>query len=214
MRTVRSLPICFLCAVVLGCLHGLLFNISSSSSAVAQTVCPSTDLIVCDDSSSGACVQGNYSACTVLCNDTDPVSVNLLVPCQSATFRDDSTVTCGKGSCIGITGLDSAISCVEEEFDSASTTCSVGSFYRSTVSCSGYACSEAAVYHSAVTCPGSYSCSADFKYKACTCFVDGDDTFPDCRNAVDFCGSLFLGRTCHEWGNPVCQDFSIGAFTC
>ncbi|CAB9507493.1 expressed unknown protein [Seminavis robusta] len=127
------------------------------------------------------------------------------------------TVLCGQESCGGTSVFEhSVVSCVVQ--DDVYESCESATFNRSYVELLGSECRECSFWFSAVTTNGpfgSYSYSRP-EFGPCTCCDDiGDDdhcppNVPSCQeDPVAFCSTVELGRTCQEWGNPVCANVDI-----
>eukprot|EP00563_Minutocellus_polymorphus_P002529 CAMPEP_0181040278 /NCGR_PEP_ID=MMETSP1070-20121207/10959_1 /TAXON_ID=265543 /ORGANISM="Minutocellus polymorphus, Strain NH13" /LENGTH=539 /DNA_ID=CAMNT_0023118269 /DNA_START=674 /DNA_END=2289 /DNA_ORIENTATION=+ len=141
------------------------------------------EIAVCDSTDRG-CNNMQIENCSVYCQDA----------CQSADITA-STVECvGRSSCYGATFRQSDITCSDLQW---------------------YACRDAKFIASAVTCQdGYYTCDED-EFYPCSCCKSPS---PDChaepcfdrmtRTADSFCSSTFLGKTCKDWGNPICGDVS------
>lgn len=79
------------------------------------------------------------------------------------------------------------------------------------MTCEQGSCFFSSSAFSAITCDSS-SCLYLRLYEHCTC-CDGDGCpmeAPSCNEDRDaFCSSMYLGRTCKDWGNPVCVDVPV-----
>jgi len=132
------------------------------------------------------------------------------VTCQQATFTD-AQVYCDSGACRQSDFTDSTVDC-DDNIDDAS--CFSSEFRRSTVNCFDNSCDDSLFVASAVYCEQFSACSGETYFRACSC-CDGYycSEEPSCvANPLEFCQTQFLGRTCAEWGNPVCEAYTIGKF--
>lgn len=179
----------------------------------AQSSCTATGQKpqVCNDNVGTTCLQSNFSSCNVLCNHTGDVSISTVVStCQAATFSDDSVVQCSRGACQGVKAFDSEVECGG---GTEPGSCTNGVFTRSSVTClTSNDCTSPIFYHSAVSCGKSYDCGYNSVFKSCSCSFDASVTEdrPSCNDPLAFCTTQFLGRNCQEWGNPVCQELTVG----
>ena len=92
---------------------------------------------------------------------------------------------------------------------------------RSTVSCSNVtgSCHLARFFASAVDCAAESSCTGrqEENWYQCSCCTNPlycPPGVPSCspgNNATEFCNSTYLGKTCKDWGNPVCRDIEVVA---
>ena len=133
---------------------------------------------------------------------------------KGATF-ENSFIDCNSHSCNFFQATTSQVHC-------AGQSCTSSLFNQSSVTCEAKTCSRGPsdfyhemdpytmFYTSAVTCERGACAISDFT--SCSC-CDGEgcpildlegEYLPSCY-AQDFCSTLFMGKTCAEWGNPVCR---------
>lgn len=116
----------------------------------------------------------------------------------------DSIATCTDDACRSSQLSQSKVLCEKES-------CVHMRAFRSTVTCEQGSCFFSTGAFSAITCDSS-SCFNLHLYEHCTC-CDGNGCPMDalsCEEDRDaFCSSMYLGRTCKEWGNPVCVDVPV-----
>ena len=108
---------------------------------------------------------------------------------------------------------DTIVSCWNIDGESS---CLESEFRRAMVYCYDGACTDAVFVASAANCETYAACDGTTLFQACTC-CDGSATNCDaaasCKDdPIGFCSSTFLGRTCAEWGNPVCLPYAISKF--
>lgn len=164
------------------------------------------ETIICEE---GACANQVFNGASVVCDDNDDQGTT----CSSAEFSD-GFVACRDKACFAAKFEDSQVDCYSTISGSSARSCGEGSFRRSTVSCTDDACYSADVFSaSAVTCDSVYDCK---RVLDCSC-CDGDGCpvgSPSCTGDLNaFCSSKSTGRTCKEWGNPVCKDISVGEYS-
>ena len=164
---------------------------------------------VCTENCQNSCSQQTFSACTgVDCTNTVTGSV---ATCQGALFGDASSVTCAGGACQNAQMEGSStVSCTGTD------TCKNAMVNQSKIDCLDSACESALFIASAVFCEEYFACSGSTFFQACTC-CDGyssncGGTTSCMADPIGFCSSTFLGRTCAEWGNPVCSAYDIRTF--
>lgn len=156
-------------------------------------VCADEDELVLCDTSAGSkgksCVGMEISQCNnVLCQNACSNSIitdsNVECvrdsSCEEATFRQ-STVKCSEVS---------STNCRRAEFYSSAAFCDHSSGWGSYRSCGG------AQFNQCSCCEG-VGCPSG----ATRCYRDEDSSDPSA-----FCASEVSGRTCKEWGNPICNE--------
>ena len=135
-------------------------------------------------------------------------------PCDGAGIAN-CDVYC-RDACKGAKIDESDVECVQDR------SCYQTIFRNSTVHCHGtsdHNCESAQFFASAVACErGGYNPSCEYSYfYPCSCREKtggGGTGGPMCYDSItgkadDFCSSTFLGRTCKDWGNPVCDDIKV-----
>jgi hypothetical protein len=147
----------------------------------------------------------------VLCENRNGQST-----CCQASFSN-SLVDCNAGACVNANFTDTTVQCFATVGDGS---CDGASAYRSMVNCTQrYAvftslaevvCSQIDFYASSAQC--NYGACTNPWFFRCSC-CDGlgcPEGVPSCTALpVDFCSTLYIGRTCKDWGNPVCNDVSV-----
>jgi len=160
-------------------------------------------LIIIEDIPKAPCSLGED---LVVCSSSDRDCSSFIIDSCSVHCQDER-------SCQDTDINASTVECVGQ------SSCSSATFHRSDVTCSDqkdYACMSAKFFASAVTClDGFYTCSEDGFYPCFCC----KSLSPDCHaepcfdrmtgTADSFCSSTFLGKTCKDWGNPICGDVSV-----
>ena len=133
------------------------------------------------------------------CNELEIQSCQMecVDACKSADIRE-STVECQESeACFGATIRQSTLTCTSEG-----------------------ACSGATVLGSAIDCVEADSCMSMAGASQCSCCTSEEaancpDNVPLCNTpetVEEFCQSAFLGRTCQDWGNPLCESETDGSF--
>ena len=130
----------------------------------------------------------------------------------NADELEGCTVEClEEDSCSSKTFVASSVAC--KDFAS----CERSRFYGSFVDCSDAQCYASDMIASAVICGDGDSAFAErckqVAYSRCTC-CDGPDCFepttkcPAPDDVPEFCAGTFFGRTCKDWGSPLCRGTS------
>lgn len=119
--------------------------------------------------------------------------------------------------------------CDDETFEDCSVRCNGNaacrgtSFFQSAVDCSTSQCGGSQLYASYVNCTTTYDATCRgvelFRCSCCDCgscpdgvplcFSTGQGEDDPATATLDFCSSLYLGRTCKEWGNPACANADL-----
>ena len=152
-------------------------------------VCTDEDeLVLCDTSVGESCVGMEINQCSnVLCQDA----------CDNAKISESNVVCVRDNSCTGATFRKSNVQCTVDSLKNCRNT----KFYTSAATCesaSGWyydGCHEAQ-FNQCSCCEGP-GCPSDVP----RCY--DDDTSSD---TSAFCASELSGRTCKEWGNPICNE--------
>ena len=106
--------------------------------------------------------------------------------------------------------MNSSVACLGDD------TCSSSRFTRSQVNCAASDCKNSDFFSSQVICDSSgedsslYTSCDYVLIGRCSC-CDGTDC-PDGSTSCDspdFCASTYLGRTCKDWGHPLCKDANV-----
>ena len=162
-----------------------------------EAVCPAGACTI------GDCAQATFSACSsIKCDNMgftgDPGT------CQSSVFENDSTVACSAGACQHCDFVESDTTC------SDGSSCDNSEFNKTLVTCNGDSCDNSNFHTSAVTCSSYDSCDLSI-WTQCSC-CDGagcSSGATSCHDLDGFCAIEFLGRTCKEWGNPICDSVPV-----
>jgi hypothetical protein len=146
------------------------------------------------------------TTCSKQCDASNLCAQDAIVDCQVTC--DNTGVTSAVGACSSSDFSQSDVQCVGGD------SCAQTVFNQSKVTCTDVSCRGVLFYASAVTCEVSSSCIESFLYD-CSCCDSSDNscpsTVPSCTtDLVTFCSSVYLGSTCKEWGNPVCDGLTIG----
>jgi hypothetical protein len=140
-----------------------------------------------------SCIGQNYSSCS------DVVCIDACVK----TYFNDSEVTCQNDSSFANALFEnSRVLCNETK------ACSGATFINSAVECqlsvddyTGIPC-DGAILFQCNCCSDAWACPLGVP----SCF---DDEYSGEGSTDIFCASTFLGRTCKDWGNPICDDSSV-----
>lgn len=153
-------------------------------------VCSDEDeLVLCDTSVDEPCIEKEISECNnVLCQDA----------CTNSKISESNVVCVRDNACAGATFRKSNIQCTVD----SSTNCRGAKFYSSAAFCdhsSGwgtYRSCNGAQFNQCSCCEG-VGCPSG----ATRCYWDENSSDPSA-----FCASELSGRTCKEWGNPICIE--------
>jgi len=154
---------------------------------------------LCTESCVDACAQSSFADCQVTCNNT---VADAVTTCQAAAFTNASTVQCFDGACQNVqVSKGSTVTCTGEG------SCLNIQSNQSTIECLSNACDNAQFHASAVFCEPYYACGSAWYFECSCCdgYSSSCGTAPSCQD-TSFCSNLYLGKTCKEWGNPVCAD--------
>lgn len=150
------------------------------------------ELVLCDTSVGESCVGMEINQCNnVLCQDA----------CENSKINDSNVVCVRDSSCEGATfrksnvqcTADSSSNCRRAKFKSSVAFCDHSSGWGTYRSCNG------AQFNQCSCCEG-VGCPRG----APRCY--DEDNSPDA-----FCASELSGRTCKEWGNPICNTDGVQA---
>ena len=198
----------------------------SSSNSTADDFCKSTYLgRTCKDWGNPICDDINvtsppplHPASTCLLGEDVALCEENIRDCNGINITNCS-VDC-YDACNGANITDSTVECVKYG------SCNDASFRRSKVTCSFRedACYRTNFLSSAVECEGLASCPnlngspLPQYFHRCSCcsgagLCPSTDVIASCLSsnstADDFCKSTYLGRTCKDWGNPICDDINV-----
>jgi hypothetical protein len=136
----------------------------------------------------GTSCEASVQSCSEF--DFEFCSVNCVDACQKAKFHE-STVTCQDGeSCSQATFRNSTVQCLDQQ------SCKGAEFFASAVNCTiggDYPSCEYSQWYQCSCCLSSENCPVEL-------CVD-----PQAGTSDEFCDTLVLGRTCKDWGNPICS---------
>jgi hypothetical protein len=148
--------------------------------------------------------------CSKRCDSSSLCQLEPFTNCQVTC--DNAWVTAAAGVCLSSDFSNSNVQCVNGA-------CQNAVFNQSTVTCNGDDCNGGLFYASAVTCNGFRLTEPTTWLFDCSCCDSDSNSFkcptdwPSCKtNLVSFCKTISLGRTCKEWGNPVCDSLTIGTY--
>lgn len=128
-------------------------------------------------------VLARCTAAPVVCTDGS------FSPCGHAYMNNSEVLCADYWSCFGTKFVGSHVTC------NASDACVYARFVGTAVECPGDHCTDSDGYY--CSCCNGPSCPGDVA---------------SCSDDVDaFCAQTFLGRTCKDWGNPVCASVSVAS---
>ena len=156
---------------------------------------------ICD---MGNCASTLFSDAFVYCDNKDNSAATKT--CQSATFQNSEAV-CDSGACLNANFEDSEVSCSALRGGSS---CDNSVFNKTMVTCSDDTCDNSDFHTSAVTCSDYDSCDTS-TWSQCSC-CDGlgcAGGTTGCGDPAGFCSIEVIGRTCKEWGNPICDGVTV-----
>jgi hypothetical protein len=175
-------------------------NVATATPTATPTASPTT---IPTSSPTSACSKGDF---LVLCDGFECKEEEIhfcLIDCVSGSC-DDSVVShsllrCVSDSCNGLHAKQSAIDCVDSSCGNTADDKNRKTrtqFLASSVRCDADSC-RSTDFLTCSCCDGEGCPVADVAGNA----------LPSCHQ-TDFCSFDYLGKTCAEWGNPVCKDES------
>ena len=160
---------------------------AATSSRSLQSTCSLgvlEDPVICQ-ASLGNCGGKDIASCNLRCEDDSA--------CQSSTLQESDVECQVVRSCASTTHRRNAVTC-----QANGQTCPNSSFFASAVECAGGS-----------ACFGSrfYTCSCCKESAFCP---EGVPLCTATSGLTEFCSTLYLGQTCKDWGNPICDGVDVG----
>ena len=161
------------------------------------------------------CFRADFTHSEVTCNNTDLHGTFQDAACYGAKFTNSHVGCSSKFDCLSATVNASVVDCGGEQSCFGTSASGLeATFEKSVVTCSGpNSCGGSVTFKtSAVTCEAANNATAcnseSIRLEECSC-CDGEHcpsegNVPSCKDP-SFCSTVYLGKTCAEWGNPVCD---------
>ena len=157
------------------------------------------------------CFNADFTNSEVICNNEDIHGTFQDAACYGAAFANSNVGCSSSYDCLSSTSKNSVVNCDGENscFGSSGV---ASKFAKSIVNCSGSkSCGGSVIFTtSAVTCGDTTCEGGNIQMDDCSC-CDGPQCPGEIPNCTDpeFCSSVYMGKSCAEWGNPICDKESF-----